>query len=79
MWPTLTETMRCHVAIYLRFALAAGFLTSVSDISFSACADPGAFVSNGIRRKAPSTPENVPFNAAASSIERPALRTTPRT
>ena len=31
MWPTLTETMRRHVAIYLRLALAAGFLTSVSD------------------------------------------------
>jgi uncharacterized membrane protein YphA (DoxX/SURF4 family) len=31
MWPTLTETMPRHVAIYLRFALAAGFLTSVSD------------------------------------------------
>jgi hypothetical protein len=31
MWPTLAETLRPHVAIYLRLALAAGFLTSVSD------------------------------------------------
>jgi len=31
MWPTLTETLRRHVAIYLRLALAAWFLTSVSD------------------------------------------------
>ena len=31
MWPTLAETLRPHVAIYVRLALAAGFLTSVSD------------------------------------------------
>jgi uncharacterized membrane protein YphA (DoxX/SURF4 family) len=31
MWPTRAETLRPHVAIYLRLALAAGFLTSVSD------------------------------------------------
>jgi hypothetical protein len=31
MWPTLAETLRPHVAIYVRRALAAGFLTSVSD------------------------------------------------
>jgi uncharacterized membrane protein YphA (DoxX/SURF4 family) len=31
MWPRIIETLRRHVAIYLRLALAAGFLTSVSD------------------------------------------------
>jgi ketosteroid isomerase-like protein/uncharacterized membrane protein YphA (DoxX/SURF4 family) len=31
MWTTLTELMRRHVTIYLRVALAAGFLSAVSD------------------------------------------------
>jgi thiosulfate dehydrogenase (quinone) large subunit len=31
MWPARAETLRPHVVIYLKLALAAGFLTSVSD------------------------------------------------
>lgn len=41
MWTTLTERMRCYATLYLRLAVAAGFLTAVSD-RFGLWGLPGA-------------------------------------